>query len=243
MEKVHQEKWKDAVETHWWAVANHTIAKSFLHNYLRGAMNIDSLDIGCSNGKITEYLLSLGSSFGIDISFDALLMCKKKGLSTAQADAAALPFKERKFDVITLFDVAEHVEDDEMLFREINRVTRQGGRIFIMVPAHMALWGSHDAFYGHRRRYVDGQLKKLAGKTGFKIVKLTYLHPLLFPVMFLFRFWDRMNKKGFGQRDDFRNFGWFFNKVFEKNLILDGYIARYLDYPFGTTIFSVWKKL
>jgi len=245
MNKKHQEKWKELVETHWWPVANHSIVKHFVHDYLgkKTASEIFLLDVGCSNGKMMRYLSSFGKCIGMDLSFDAMLMCKEKSLLTAQADATNLPFKKDRFDAVTLLDVAEHVEEEEKLFRGINRVTKKGGYIFIMVPAHMSLWGSHDVMYGHKRRYRTRHLKRLAENTGFKVEKITYLHPLLFPVMFMFRIFDRGRSKGFGQRDDFRDFGFVLNKIFEKTLILDGCIARYVDYPFGTTLFSVWRKL
>jgi len=100
MKKVHQEKWKRLVETHWWPMANHSIVKFFINEYLGEdrKRRLCSLDIGCSNGKMTEFLDSLGPSFGIDISYDAMLMCKEKALPVAQADATMLPFGDGKFD-------------------------------------------------------------------------------------------------------------------------------------------------
>jgi len=245
MEKVQQEKWKILVDSHWWPLANHEIVKSFVRKYLGkadSACNICSLDIGCSNGKMTEFLRAYGKCFGLDLSFDAMAMCKDKGLLTVQADAVKLPFKGDKFDAITLLDVAEHVKEDEELFRDINRVMKKGSHLFIMLPAHMALWGSHDVMYGHKRRYRTRRLKDLAGATGFEVLKLTYIHPLLFPVMYAFRIFDRRKKEGFGERDDFRDFGPILNKIFQAILIADGYLARYINYPFGTTIISVWRK-
>ncbi|MDP3790021.1 MAG: hypothetical protein Q8R48_06440, partial [Candidatus Omnitrophota bacterium] len=76
----------------------------------------------------------------------------------------------------------------------------------------------------------------------FEVPKLTYIHPLLFPVMYAFRIFDRRKKEGFGARDDFRDFGPILNKIFQAILIADGYLARYINYPFGTTIISVWRK-
>lgn len=49
-------------------------------------------------------------------------------------DARALPFQERSFDVITLFDVLEHIEGDDRAAAEAMRVVKPGGWILISTP-------------------------------------------------------------------------------------------------------------
>ncbi|CAN5436313.1 hypothetical protein BH10PSE12_BH10PSE12_32620 [soil metagenome] len=49
-------------------------------------------------------------------------------------DARDLPFPDQSFDLVTLFDVLEHVDDDQKAAREAMRVTRPGGWVLISTP-------------------------------------------------------------------------------------------------------------
>ncbi len=50
-------------------------------------------------------------------------------------DACQLPFPDTSFDVVTLFDVLEHIPDDRRAAAEAARVTRPGGHVLISTPA------------------------------------------------------------------------------------------------------------
>ena len=47
-------------------------------------------------------------------------------------------------DLVTAFDILEHIEEDYLATAEITRVLRPGGTALIAVPADMALWSAHD---------------------------------------------------------------------------------------------------
>lgn len=49
-------------------------------------------------------------------------------------DVTALSFKDAQFDAIVSCDVLEHVPDFRQALREMARVTRPGGRLFLTVP-------------------------------------------------------------------------------------------------------------
>lgn len=50
------------------------------------------------------------------------------------ADAQDLPFEDRSFDNIVMFDVLHHIENVTLFFDEALRVLRPGGRIIMMEP-------------------------------------------------------------------------------------------------------------
>lgn len=93
------------------------------------------------------------------------------------ADATALPFADGTFDVVTLFDVLEHIPDDGAAAREALRVLRPGGWILVSTPS--LRWRSpyHRVMrpicfnddemmrrWGHARRgYALGDLERLFG--------------------------------------------------------------------------------
>ena len=65
------------------------------------------------------------------------------------ADACTLPFADEGFDVVTLFDVLEHVEDDGRAAREALRVARSGGHVLVSTPES----GWHYPYYSMMKRY------------------------------------------------------------------------------------------
>jgi 2-polyprenyl-3-methyl-5-hydroxy-6-metoxy-1,4-benzoquinol methylase len=92
------------------------------------------LDIGCGFGFFLEGLDDLDyCTYGIDFSKSALKETKKRSKAgLAQASSIAIPFKTSFFDAVTMFDVIEHVHDYETAFREIHRILKPGGYIFLI---------------------------------------------------------------------------------------------------------------
>jgi SAM-dependent methyltransferase len=90
------------------------------------------LDIGCASGFFLE---SLGSSWlrhGLELSkFSVDRARMRTGISVHQVGLDAHPFKEAEFDVITLFDVAEHLADPVPAFKEMKRLLKPGGCLLV----------------------------------------------------------------------------------------------------------------
>ena len=191
------------VATSWLLVGNSIIVKRVIQKvYKEYSRGKKILDIGCGTGNFSLFLNSLGKVFGVDRSYEALLHCRKKGIKQIlQADAPSLPFKNDCFDTIILLDVIEHIDDDKALVSETHRLLKNGGHVFIMVPAFNVLWGSHDVRFYHKRRYTKTSISRLASLVDFKIEKIIYLHPHIFPFMLFYRYIDR-RRKGFGKRHD-----------------------------------------
>ena len=56
-------------------------------------------------------------------------------VSRYQFDLLRAPFKA-EFDAVGLFDVIEHIEDDEGAIRQIHKLLQQEGCLVLTVPAH-----------------------------------------------------------------------------------------------------------
>jgi SAM-dependent methyltransferase len=94
------------------------------------------------------------------------------------ADARCLPFDAGTFDIVTMFDVLEHIEDDGQAAAEARRVTRAGGVVLISTPTaewryphyrFMTAVCPHEselmAEWGHvRRGYRLDDLSRLFGR-------------------------------------------------------------------------------
>ena len=113
-----------------------------IRNRLKEALKVAKgkvLDIGCQRGGYSFNLKNIGCDVtAIDISMGYVKQAKEKvsDIQFAQSDAGNLPFKENTFDTIILSEVLEHVTDETKVTTEVKRVVKDGGTIFITVPAY-----------------------------------------------------------------------------------------------------------
>ena len=66
--------------------------------------------------------------------------------------------KKNYYDTITLFDVLEHVDNDQLLICDLKTYLIKHGDLIISVPAYQYLFSKHDQFLGHHRRYSKKDL-------------------------------------------------------------------------------------
>lgn len=95
--------------------------------------------VGCGKGKYLEFVLGSGrKAVGLDISTDCVAQAHARcsGLAVL-ADALALPFPDKSFDTVTLWDILEHLHDDCAALRESLRVARRN--VLISVPSEDSL--------------------------------------------------------------------------------------------------------
>jgi len=127
---------------------------------------------------------------GIDLTPQMLDLASKiameKGIGNAQferADVAQLPFHDQSFDLVTCRRAAHHFLDPEGALREMRRVLRTGGRLFIedrSVPEddyvdktmnHLNVL--HDP--SHVREYRLGEWRAMLDSSGLRTVSESFL--------------------------------------------------------------------
>ena len=94
--------------------------------------------------------------------------------------AEKLPYADELFDLITAFDVVEHLDDDLAGLKEMRRVLRPGGRVLLFVPTFMFLWGLQDDVSNHRRRYRLPELSRILEQAGFEVERTSYANITFF---------------------------------------------------------------
>jgi len=82
------------------------------------------------------------------------------------------PFPSRAFEPesFVLWNVLEHVEDDEAALREMARALPTGGTVVVFAPAGRGLMGAFDRRIGHHRRYGRRELSSKARRAGLEPV-------------------------------------------------------------------------
>ena len=177
-------------QSHWWYMGRRRILASFVAEICSRVTDRRPriLDVGCGTGANLLMLSKYGEAEGVDVSEDALAFCRERGLDQVKLGAGEdLPYDDGMFDLVTAFDVVEHMDDDLAGLKEMRRVLRPGGRVLLFVTTFMFLWGLQDEVSNHRRRYRLPELRRVLEEAGFEIERTTYANITFFLPILLVR--------------------------------------------------------
>ena len=90
------------------------------------------LDIGCGTGIFIKAASKYYNCIGLDISKDAIeFAVQSLGVEAISGSILDIDFKDQLFDIITMWDVIEHVSDPNEYMRAISRMIHPGGLLAI----------------------------------------------------------------------------------------------------------------
>ncbi|MDF1498783.1 MAG: class I SAM-dependent methyltransferase [Patescibacteria group bacterium] len=90
------------------------------------------LEVGCGTGLILQEINKYTfEAIGIDISDKMLDISKNKNLNVLNADVNKIPFPDEYFDVVYSFKVLAHIKNIEVALKEMARVTKPNGKLFL----------------------------------------------------------------------------------------------------------------
>ena len=96
------------------------------------------LDIGCGDARSyhRKVMDTAQEMHGIDISTEAIARAQRKGVRARAHDISTgtLPYPDGTFDLITCFEVLEHLLDPKSAVQAMYRALRPGGRLLVSVP-------------------------------------------------------------------------------------------------------------
>jgi SAM-dependent methyltransferase len=107
----------------------------------------------------------------LDLSEEALLALQAAG-GRCSHGATPLPYANAAFDLACFFELLEHVDDDVGFLREVARVVRPGGKVFLSCPMNQAYFTHYDGVIGHVRRYGADELAGKLDACGFAIERV-----------------------------------------------------------------------
>jgi len=231
-------------ESHWWYIGRRRIIASFVKSICEQVKDRRAriLDVGCGTGANLVRLSDFGDAEGVDISPDALKFCRERGLNNVKLGAAeSLPYDDHEFDLVTAFDVVEHMDDDVAGLREMRRVLRPGGRVLLFVPTFMFLWGVQDEVSNHRRRFRLEELRQAVTAAGFEVERTTYANITFFLPVLLVRKFMRLT----GVRTETENSINIpaLNRVFGAIFGAERHWLRHLNIPFGVSGLCVARRV
>jgi len=113
-------------------------------------------DVGGGNGFVSLGLENAGIiTVLVEPGVQGARNAQKRGLKniicSTLEDAGFMP---DSVPSMGLFDVVEHIEDDEQFLQYISLYLKKEGLVYITVPAFQALWSDEDVEAGHFKRYI-----------------------------------------------------------------------------------------
>lgn len=192
------------------------------------------LEVGCGTGNVSSYLSSRGYSVtGCEYSEEAIKL-GWPGFNIIKADARNLPFVDESFDMVGLFDVIEHFEDDLYIINEAKRILTKKGIMVITVPANEELWSDYDIKSFHKRRYNKKTLVEVLSKAGLQVLLVEYMFMSLYLPMKYIR-----NKN---QNDDPFKINKYVNKFLKILFNIERKLSQLCSLPFGTSLIAIAQK-
>ncbi len=139
------------------------------------------LDMGCSSGAFLESLRgNAWKLYGIEMSANGARTAEaRSGAEVFVGNILDAPFPRESFDVITCFDVLEHLYDPREVMARVAEWLKPGGIFYVLVPnvdsAEARLFGSY--WQGlelprHLFHYSPASLRSLAESAGLREVSL-----------------------------------------------------------------------
>jgi SAM-dependent methyltransferase len=179
---------------HWWFRGRRNVIEVVLRQHLPPDSNRRILDVGCGTGGNIPLLQRFGQVEGLDGSTEALALCRKRLGPAFPLHQGHLPeaLPPGPYDVVTAFDVLEHIPDVVGALQGIRSVLGPDGLLVLTVPAHAFLWSWHDVVHHHQRRYTVELLTEHLAAAGLRLRWSSYFNSLLFPAIAAVRLLERM---------------------------------------------------
>lgn len=134
------------------------------------------LDYGSGGGTYLSYFHTRGVDIvGAEISDVMIAACSNAGLQICRVESFdEIPFPDGEFDVVYLMQVFEHLRNPRRFMRELSRVLKPGGALYLAVPNASSRWRR---FFGtnwvsgwfapfHLVHYTRESLTQLAAEFG-----------------------------------------------------------------------------
>jgi ubiquinone/menaquinone biosynthesis C-methylase UbiE len=116
---------------------------------------LNILEVACGRGGFASELARAGASVtGCDFSYVAVRVAEKRlraandrsPVTFLQGDAQNLPFADDSFDLVISCETIEHLPDAPRGLREMRRVSRPGGKLFLTTPNYANFMGLYELY-------------------------------------------------------------------------------------------------
>jgi SAM-dependent methyltransferase len=199
-------------------------------------------EIGCGHGLVQK---QLADAYGLKVDgFDLNEVGLRSSVATTQPRYCynildRLPRFAESYDFLVLFDVLEHIEEEETFLEAVLFHLKPGGYLAINVPALMSLYSRYDEVVGHQRRYTTRTLDAVCSHVGLQKAAGTYWGMPFIPLLIVRKLWlklqpaeERVTRRGYKPPGELGN----------KALMALGALERIPQRMLGTSLLAVYRK-
>jgi len=231
----------DLAESHWWWVARRKVLRRLLSRFVGRSDKRKILEVGCSTGSNLRMLQDFGTVHAMEVHEPAVEYCRMRYPGIRVYDGGIPDPLRDSYDVICLFDVLEHIEDEDGALEWIDDHLTPGGVLLVTVPAFEFLWSRHDELAQHYRRYTKPALEALLRRR-FDVAYCSYFNTHLFPAIAVVRLIQRLLHLDRGENDKAVGGRGIPNRVLQAVFASERLWLPALKLPFGVSIFAAAHK-
>jgi SAM-dependent methyltransferase len=181
------------------------------------------LDVGSALGDSLIEAKKLGwkELYGVELSKYAAIESKKRELKISIGTLYSARYPSNYFDIVTIQDVIEHVKDPEKELKEIYRILKPGGYVFIVTPDVDGFWakflgqfwyhfkpGEHIMYFSQKslsRILEDNNFNNIETRKTYHIMSLEYIfNRLKYYVPWFFEILAKFAKNNYLGKASFR---------------------------------------
>jgi SAM-dependent methyltransferase len=165
---------------HWWSLGLWRLANTWLDLAIAGQRGLSALDAGCGAG-ITSARLARRPEIRVTVALDPSRFALEHarahaGRTLLRGSVLALPLAAASVDIVTCFDVLQHLEsgEDRTAAAEFHRVLRPGGWAVVRTNGKGG-WRDDGQ---SAAPYDPSSLSALFACAGFEVTRCTYANCL-----------------------------------------------------------------
>ena len=223
---------------HWWFRGRRAVLAAMIRS-LNLQPGAKILELGSGTGGNLAMLSAFGRVTAVEMNPVARELAQAKR-SSAEIRGGHLPdgldLTER-YNLVCLFDVLEHIDDDRATLATIRRLLAPGGWAIITVPAYAALFGPHDVAMHHKRRYERAELSAKLRQAGLRVQKLSFMNTALLPAALVARVMERAFRRPQASGTSVPLVP--LNAVFTTLFATEAYLLPYMSLPCGLSLLAV----
>lgn len=160
----HAQLYDPVFELAWQVTRGWNTGRAFLHACVRRFFDTDGVVIDLGSGRRPSYVPLFRRQPQLYLRADGYAQLDPDLLVDLECP---MPLRDEVADGVILFNVLEHVYHDTALIREIHRLLKPGGKLYLYVPYLIRVHGSPCDF----RRYTSFALHRLLTDAGFAQVQ------------------------------------------------------------------------
>lgn len=167
-------------QRHWWFRGRRRIARYVIASLgLRPDARV--LELGCGTGGNLPMLRKLGAVVAVEPDDGARDVARGR-VDDVTLLASVDELSGPAFDAMFAFDVLEHLADPVPTLRRMRAFAVPGAPLVATVPQHPWLFGAHDRYLHHQRRYTEAALRRDLAAGGFFVESMGSINALSLPV-------------------------------------------------------------